>query len=416
MSPQDLTSLHIAELHERAAKLDVPGFRRLRREELVEAIEAAGGGDDSGESSRAERPPRRRGRRTREPRRAEAGPKDSEAADEEVPEDAVPAVGVLDITGQGHGFLRLEGLERGSDDVYVSASQVRRCELRVGDEVAGPARPPRRGERHRALVHVDQVNGGDAEAERPNFDELAATMPKRRLPLATDDVLARAADALAPLAFGQRVLVDAAPRSGRTTFLRTVAAAVQGADGAKLVVLLVDERPEEATAWREALPEAELAIATAEMSAVDQLRTADLALARARRLAERGADAVLVVDSLSRIAVAADGDTAIVKRIFGSGRELEGDGPGSLTVIATTLARDDEAHRAVSSTENALVVLSPELAAAGVTPALDAGGTRASNEEEILSADELESLRALRAELSGLEPADAAAKLRERVS
>ncbi|MDX6638208.1 MAG: transcription termination factor Rho, partial [Solirubrobacterales bacterium] len=277
-------------------------------------------------------------------------------------------------------------------------------------------RPPRRGERHRALVHVDQVNGGDAEAERPNFDELAATMPKRRLPLATDDVLARAADALAPLAFGQRVLVDAAPRSGRTTFLRTVAAAVQGADGAKLVVLLVDERPEEATAWREALPEAELAIATAEMSAVDQLRTADLALARARRLAERGADAVLVVDSLSRIAVAADGDTAIVKRIFGSGRELEGDGPGSLTVIATTLARDDEAHRAVSSTENALVVLSPELAAAGVTPALDAGGTRASNEEEILSADELESLRALRAELSGLEPADAAAKLRERVS
>ncbi len=415
MSPEDLKSLHLAQLHERAAELEVPNFRRLRREELVAAITRAaeagerGSEDDEGEAPKPARRRRARARGERRPREEEAG-----EADEEVPDDAVPVSGVLDVTGQGHGFLRLEGLERGDEDVYVSASQVRRCELRVGDEVSGPARGPRRGERHRALVHVDKVNGNEPEADRTSFDGLVAAMPSRRLPIGSDDALVRSVDALAPLAFGQRVLVDAAPRSGRTTFLRALATDLAGAEGVELVVLLVDERPEEAAGWREALPKAELAIATAEMRPSDQLRAAELALERARRLAERGADAVLLVDSLSRIAAAAEGDAAVVKRIFGSGRELEGEETGSLTVIATTLDSEDEAHRAVISTENALVVLSAELAAAGVTPALDALRTRASNEDRLLAADELESLRTLRAELEGLEPADAAAKLAER--
>jgi transcription termination factor Rho len=416
MSSEDLSNLHIAQLHERAAELDVPNFRRLRREELIEAIAGGGSGeDDSGEEPRRSR--RRRGRGERQPRERAPRGDDGEAGDEdEIPEDAVPVSGVLDVTGQGHGFLRLDGLERADGDVYVSASQVRRCELRVGDEVSGPARGPRRGERHRALVHVDKVNGEEPEAERASFEDLAAVLPNRRLVPGSDSVLVRAVDALAPLAYGQRVLVDAAPRSGRTTFMRELAAALQATDGVALVVLLVDERPEEATGWRKALPTAELAIATAEMRPADQLRAAELALERARRLAERGGDAVLLVDSLSRIAAAAEGDASAVKRIFGSGRELDGEGSGSLTVIATTLDSDDDAHRAVASTENALVVLSGELAAAGVTPAIDAAATRASNEDEILSAKELEALRELRSELDGLDPADAAAKLAERVS
>ncbi len=422
MSAEDLNDLHLARLHERAAALGVPNFRRLRREELVEAIAGAeGGGGTSGdgdENGEEEPKPRRRRARSRGERRPrERAPREDDGAEDGedgIPEDAVPASGVLDVTGQGHGFLRLLGLERGDEDVYVSASQVRRCELRVGDEVSGPARPPRRGERHRALVHVDKVNGEEPESDRVSFDDLPAAMPKRRLAAAAEDVLVKSADALAPLAFGQRVLVDAAPRSGRTTFLRALASTLEGADGVKLVILLVDERPEEATGWRETLPDAELAIATAEMRPAEQLRAAELAIERARRLAERGADAVLLVDSLSRIAAAAQGDTAMVKRIFGSGRELEGEGAGSLTVIATTLESGDEAHRAVVSTENARVVLSPELAAAGVTPALDVSETRASNEDEILSAEELDALRELRAELAGLESADAAAKLADR--
>ena len=427
MSPDDLQDLHLAQLHERAAVLGVPNFRRLRREELVDAIGAAeqgAGNEDGGAGSGDDEPePKPRRRRTRgrgERRPRERAPREEDADEDEaeeegIPEDAEPVSGVIDLTGQGHGFLRLAGLERGEEDVYVSASQVRRCELRVGDEVSGPARMPRRGERHRALIHVDTVNGEEPETDRSSFDDLTATMPRRRLVAASEDALVRGADALAPLAFGQRVLVDAAPRSGRTSFLRALAVALHAVDSVRLVVLLVDERPEEATGWREALPDAELAIATAEMRPAEQLRAAELAVERARRLAERGADAVLVVDSLSRIAAASQGDTAMVKRVFGSGRELDGEGTGSLTVIATTLEPDDDAHRAVASTENALVVLSAELAAAGVTPALDVAATRASNEDEILGADGLEELRALRSELAELEPAEAAAKLAERV-
>ena len=121
--------------------------------------------------------------------------------------------GVLELTRQRYGFLRLAGLAPSDGDVYVSAAQVRRCELRPGDEVAGPAREPRRGERHRALVHVDTVNGEEPQTEaRPDFDALARVLPERRIALdaAADDVLARAVDLLAPLAYGQRVLVRAA--------------------------------------------------------------------------------------------------------------------------------------------------------------------------------------------------------------
>ena len=417
MSRGGLSNLHIAGLHERAAELDVPGYRMLGREELIAAIQAAGGDARSADEEAAPRaePASTPARRRRRPARArlDEEPQESEEP-EEAPEETEPVSGVLDLTGQGHGFLRLDGLERGDDDVYISASQIRRCELRIGDQVSGPARPPRRGERHRALVHVDTVNGAEPVADgRPDLESLTPVTPTRRLPLETDDVLVRAADLLAPLAFGQRVLVAAAPRSGRTTLLRGLATALAGVEGVELVVLLIDERPEEATAWREALPGAELAIATADMSPTDQLRVADLALERARRRAEAGADSVLICDSLSRLAVAAR-DAAPVKRLFGSGRQLDGDGAGSLTVIATTLA-DDDASDAVATTENALVTLSAELAAAGVSPALDAMRTRASDEDKLLSEDELADLRALRAELDGLEPAEAAAKLRDRL-
>ena len=152
-------------------------------------------------------------------------------------------------------------------------------------------------------------------------------------------------------------------------------------------MLLVDERPEEATAWREAVPGAQFAIAAADSSPADQLRLAELALARVRRRAETGGDAVLLVDSLSRLDYAA-GDVAAVKRLFGAGRNLAGG--GSLTVIATTLAdAKDEgaAERAVDTTENAVITLDPELAAAGVHPAIVAAECRVSNEDTLREPD-----------------------------
>ena len=411
-----LADLHLAQLHERAARLGIPRYRLLRREALIEEIQGRGDDAEADEPEPAIAP-------------ADAEPDESApaAAPAEAPRqprererlDETEAVtGVLDLTPAGHGFLHLRGLEPGADDVYVSASQIRRCELRSGDEVTGPARGPRRGERHRALVHVDLVNGAEPPAEpRANLADLRPAIPSRRLALAVDrgEVLVRAADLLAPLAFGQRVLVSAAPRSGRTTLLRGLAHAIVAGGAAELIVLLVDERPEEAVAWREALPQADLAIATAEMSGPEQARVAALAAERARRRAEAGVDAVLMCDSLSRLAVAADGTTE-VKRLFGSGRELEGD--GSLTVIATTLhgvADDGAAERAVMTTENALITLDPDLAAAGIFPALRPGECRVSGEEALRSAEELEAARALRSQLSGLEAIEAARVLRERI-
>jgi transcription termination factor Rho len=211
------------------------------------------------------------------------------------------------------------------------------------------------------------------------------------------------------------VLIRASARSGRTTLLRSLARAAAVVESARVIVLLIDEAPEEATAWREALPSAEFAIATADLAPVEQVRTAELAVERARRHAEAGVDAVLICDSLSRLALAA-GDAAEVKRLFGSGRNLSGG--GSLTVLATVLAdaRDDgEAERAVITTESSLVVLDPELAAAGVHPALRAAECRVSNEDQLRDAAELEGARRLRALLADLDPAGAAALLRERI-
>ena len=388
---QRLEERHLADLHALAADLGVPRYRMLRRPELIREIEA-----------RTE-PQRDRERLT------------------EANVDATEEVrGILEITPQRHGFLRLRGLEAADDDVYISASQVRRCELRSGDEVSGPARAPRRGEHHRALVHVDRVNGGDPQTEdRPQFERLTPVLPTRRIPLDRDrdGVLVRAVDLLAPLALGQRVLVEAAPRSGRTTLLRELANAIARTETAEVIVMLIDERPEEATAWQEAAPNAEVATATADLAAAEQVGIARLALERAKRRAEAGRDSVLVCDSLSRLAVAT-GDAAFVKQLFGAGRDLDEEGAGSLTVIATTLegAEDDGlAHRAVATTESSLVKLDPGLAAAGVVPALAAAECRISNEDQVREPGELEAARRLRSLLADLDPTGAARLLRERI-
>jgi transcription termination factor Rho len=410
MADDDLAGKHLAQLHALAARAGVPGYRMLRRDDLVARIRERGEGELLAEAAEPSAEPPSAGEAEQAERR-----QTEEAETQRVS-------GVLDVLPQRYGFLRLSGLVPAIDDVYISASQIRRCELRTGDEVAGPAREPGRGERYRALVHVDLVNGGDpSEGDgRPDFDQLTPVAPRRRLLLEPDpiDVLTRAVDLLIPIALGQRLLVGAAPRSGRTTLLRGLSGAIQALEEApRLIVLLVDEKPEEATAWEEALPEAEIAAATADMSPADQGRIGDLALAHAKRIAESGDDVVLVCDSLSRLAVARR-DPGAAKALFGAGRELAEEGAGSLTVIATVLIgseEDAEAVTAVATTENALVRLDPELAAAGVYPAVRPDECRASDEESLRDPDELDAVRRLRASLAGLDPEVAAATLRERI-
>jgi transcription termination factor Rho len=425
----ELDSLHLADLHARAAKLGVPGYRKLRRDELIAELLARDDGEPAAEVLEAEPAAEE----------ADVEPTAEEVEDEAAAEEAdvepgteevergkdeaagEPVSGILDVVSAGHGFLRLRGLEPDPGDVYISASQIRRCDLRSGDLVEGPARAPRRGERHPALVRVARVNGEEPGAERPGgFDELTPVTPHRRIPLQpdADDVLVRAVDLLAPLAFGQRVLVISEPRSGRSMLLRGLARAIgAAADAPAVIALLVDERPEEVTEWKRQAEGVEIAAAPADLDAEDQVRHAELALAQARRRAESGEDVVVIVDSLTRLGVAYR-DPIAVKPVFGAGRELEEEGAGSLTMIATVLrgtADGEGALEAVETTENATIVLDRELAAAGVFPAIDVAGTGAVAEDRLRDDAELEAVRRLREELSEADSRAAAEALAERI-
>ena len=402
---------HLSDLHQRARELGVPRYRMLGRDELVEAIEereegaGSAGGREEAVDAGFERP------------RHE--PEDSERSPEEAGRDLEEVTGVLDRMPQGYGFLRLSGLHEAEGDVYVSASQIRRCELRPGDAVSGPARAPRRGERHRALVRVEAVNGQSPEEERRHFEDLTPAPPTRRLiaPDAQADPAVRAVDLLGPLAFGQRVLVLAQPRSGRTTLLRSLGTAIAATD-ARVCVLLADERPEEVPQWQEALPEAEIFAATADEEPREQVREAELAMGHAKRLAEGGADVVVLIDSLSRLAHGYR-DPARVKRMFGVGRELGGKGGGSLTVIATVLESDDrgaQVREAVETTENLLLHLDADLAAKGVFPPLVPQESRASGEDQLREAEELEKIQRLRAELAEMDAEQGARALAEQIA
>jgi transcription termination factor Rho len=435
VNPAKLESQHLAELHARAAELGVPGYRRMRRDELIAELMARDDGEAAPEEAEAERPAIEEAdvhiveeAEDEEPQEAEdeepeeAEPPARKGRGKEKEEDTgEPVSGVLDVVSAGHGFLRLRGLEPDPDDVYISASQIRRCELRAGDQVEGPARQPRRGERHPALVRVERVNGEEPGEERSaGFEELTPVTPRRRIPISPDpdDLLVRAVDLLAPLAFGQRVLVVSEPHSGRTTLLRALVKAIAAADDPPgVIVLLVDERPEEVTEWKRQATGVEIVAAPADLDAADQVRHAELAVARAKRRAESGEDVVVIVDSLTRLGVAYR-DPIAVKPVFGAGRELEEDGSGSLTMIATVLKETEDgegAVEAVETTENATIVLDAELAAAGVYPAIDVTRTIVVAEDQLRDGPELEAVRRLREELSGADPRAAAEQLAERI-
>ena len=447
----DLKSKTLAELHELAGKAGIEKFRLLRREELIEKLggsDGAGDGDSSGSDgsgnsgggSRRRRGDRDRGRKGDRDRRGgrdsgrdrkgsrdddrerDSGRDDGQDSerDSEAEPELTEITGTLDVLPRGSGIIRSE--DGPSAGIYVSPAQIRRCELRSGDEVNGPVRPARRGERRPSLVRVEKVNGEPPVDERaPRFESLTPVAPHRHMPLSgdADDILARSVDLLAPLAFGQRVLVEAQPRSGRTSFLRSLAKAIaRGAgDDAEIIVLLVDERPEEVTAWGREVPEVEIAAAPADLGAHEQVRTAERILAKVKRQAEAGNDVVIIVDSLTRLGNAY-GEPGAVKPFFGAGRELEEEGAGSVTVIATALwgsPGDQDVMDAVHTTENATIRLDAGLAAAGVEPSLDVTACAVSGQEAVLDEAQIDAVRRLRAELKDMEPVPAANRLAELI-
>jgi len=303
--------------------------------------------DTAGEQPETEAGNRSRRRRRRGRDRSDADP----AGQGEFDGEPVEVSGLLDLRDDGYGFLRVAGFLPGRDDVYVSVKQCRQLGLRKGDHLTGLARPAGHKEKNPALIRVETVNGMDPEAarSRPRFDDLTPVVPEGSLDLAGgDDLTGALVDAIAPLAKGQRALVAAPPRSGRTEVLRRVAAAIESNHpDAQLIVLLVDERPEEVTEYRRAVTNGEVVASTLDRPVEEHAAVAELTIEHAKRLVEYGHDVVILLDGLTRLVKAynttapAGGhilsgglDASAVypaKRFFGAARNTE-DG-GSLTIV-----------------------------------------------------------------------------------
>ena len=342
----------LADLHAIASELGIDGFRRLRKADLIDRILRDSGGDADGDvdERRPMAKPRSRRSSTRPPpRRRRAAPSAGAAraaaaaaavttptATAATPTRPTKAAarrdetieGVVELLGNGSGFVRVSPPEPSDDDVYISAAQVRRCELVSGDRVSGPVRKPRRSERYPSLVRVDTINGAPAEevAEGTPYDELPCAFPSVRLELGSDDPTLKAIEWLTPIGRGSRVVITGGALAGKTETLRRLAAALSGAEGLELSLVLTGVRPEEAADWK-AGPVEPAASLTLSAGADAQGQALERAVETAQRIAARGGHAVVLVDTLDGIA------PAVARRALAAARAIV-DG-GSLTVIAT---------------------------------------------------------------------------------
>ena len=348
--------------------------------------------------------------------------------------------GLLDILPEGYGFLRVTGYLPGDKDVYVSAGQVRKFGLRKGDLVSGPIRPPRSQEKFPAIIRIDSVNGMSTEEalKRPRFEKLTPLFPDERLRLEVEGkpngVLTRIIDLIAPIGKGQRGLIVSPPKAGKTTVLKEIAQAITTNNPeCYLMVVLVDERPEEVTDMQRSV-KGETIYSTFDRPAEEHTQVSELAIERAKRLVEMGTDVVILLDSITRLARAhnlatpASGrilsggvdSTALYppKRFFGAARNIE-EG-GSLTILGTALVEtgskmDEVIFEEFKGTGNMELRLDRRLADKRIYPAIDieASGTR--REELLFDRQELLQVWKLRRVLLSLEPGAALELLIDRL-
>jgi transcription termination factor Rho len=339
--------------------------------------------------------------------------------------------GILDILPEGYGFLRVTGYLPGERDVYVSAGQIRKFGLRKGDVVSGPIRPPRSQEKFPAITRILSTNGMEVEEarNRPKFGDLTPLFPDERLRLEVDGqpnhVLARIVDLIAPIGKGQRGLIVSPPKAGKTTVLKEIANSITSNNPeCSLIVVLVDERPEEVTDMQRSV-KGDVVYSTFDRPAEEHTQVAELALERAKRLVELGTDVVILLDSITRLARAynlatpASGrilsggvdSTALYppKRFFGAARNIE-EG-GSLTILGTALVEtgsrmDEVIFEEFKGTGNMELRLDRKLADKRVYPAIDIESSGTRKEELLFARDELMNVWKLRRVLLALpEPA-----------
>jgi transcription termination factor Rho len=352
----------------------------------------------------------------------------------------IPIAGILDVL-ENYAFVRTTGYLSGPNDVYVSLSQVRKHGLRKGDVIEGAVRQPREGERREkfnALVRLDKVNGLDPEASvrRPEFSKLVPLYPQDRLRLETDptNMVTRIIDLISPIGKGQRGLIVSPPKAGKTMILQAIANAItKNNPECHLMVVLVDERPEEVTDMQRTV-KGEVIHSTFDHPADDHTTVAELAIERAKRLVEMGHDVVVLLDSITRLgraynqAAPASGrilsggvdSTALYppKRFFGAARNIENG--GSLTILATALIEtgsrmDEVIFEEFKGTGNMELRLRRELADKRLFPAVDVDASSTRKEEILLAPEELKIIWQLRRVLHALEPQQALELLMEQM-
>ena len=393
---------------------------------------AQGGQGDR--DSRGRRPSREERRRQREERRV----REVEMQKEEL-QTAPTQTGLLDILPEGYGFLRTSGYLPGQQDIYVSLSQVRRFMLRKGDTVTGKVRQPKESEKYFALLQIDDVNGMDPEGakQRPVFEKLTPLFPHERFRLETGptDVTGRIVDMVAPIGKGQRGMVVSPPKAGKTTVLKNIAnGIIQSSPDTHVMILLVDERPEEVTDWQRTVSPAEVVYSTFDKPPDQHIQVTELLLERAKRLAEMGQDVAIILDSITRLARAynlaapASGkilsggidSTALYppRRFFGAARNIE-EG-GSLTIIASALVEtgsrmDEGIFEEFKGTGNMELRLDRALSEKRIFPAInvEASGTR--KEELLMPTEELALVWRLRRVLHALEAGAALELLTDKI-
>jgi len=415
-------------------------FDRDRRDGRQGAGRPDGGPGQGGQGQNRDRdggrrrPSRDERRRQRDDRRV----REIEVREEELA-TAPTATGLLDVLPEGYGFLRTSGYLPGQQDIYVSLSQVRRFMLRKGDTVTGKVRHPKDNEKYFALLQIDDVNGLDPEAakQRPVFDKLTPLFPNERFRLETapGDVTGRIIDMVAPIGKGQRGMVVSPPKAGKTTVLKTIAnGIIQSSPETHVMILLVDERPEEVTDWQRTVEAAEVVYSTFDKPPDQHIQVTELVLERAKRLAEMGQDVAIILDSITRLARAynlaapASGkilsggidSTALYppRRFFGAARNIE-EG-GSVTIVASALVEtgsrmDEGIFEEFKGTGNMEIRLDRQLAEKRLFPAINVEASSTRKEELLMPTEELALVWRLRRVLHALEPGAALELLTDKI-
>jgi transcription termination factor Rho len=387
------------------------------------------GGEQRGGEQRGDdgEPGNRRRRRRGRDRDGGPRPERTERPEEFVGEP-VEVAGLLDLRDDGYGFLRLKQYLPSKEDVYVSVKQVRQLGLRRGDHITGASRPASRNEKNPALLRIDTVNGGDPEAarNRPRFEDLTPLFPDEKLRMeVTEDPLnmtARIIDIISPVGKGQRGLIVSPPKAGKTTIMKQIARSIETNNPeCHVIVLLVDERPEEVTDFKRWLLRGEVVASTFDRPSDEHTLVAELVIERSKRLVEEGKDVVIILDGITRLAraynLAAPASGRIMsggidagalyppKRFFGAARNLE-EG-GSLTILATALVEtnskmDEHIFEEFKGTGNMELKLDRRLADRRIFPAIDVDASSTRHEELLFDRKQLQMVWKLRRVLSGL--------------